>query len=277
VSSLILEQGPARVELEAALGARLASLVVAGHELLVGPEPDPMTWGCYPMAPWAGRVRHGRFCLDGEEHQLPVTLGPHAIHGTAYVVPWRCEPEPLGEDGPGGGARVTLAVELGPDRSWPFPARLEQRVWLTPDRLRLDLRLISLARERGQRMPAMVGWHPWFQRRLGRAEVTLDIEAATMYERDESSIPTGRLVAPPPPPWDDCFTGLRRGPDLRWPDVLELQLRSSCDHWVIYTHPERAICVEPQTAAPDAFNRRPLLLGPGESLDAWFELTWRIL
>ena len=42
----------------------------SGVELLIGrrsarPFGDPMRWGCYPMVPWAGRVRDGRFELDG--------------------------------------------------------------------------------------------------------------------------------------------------------------------------------------------------------------------
>ena len=37
-------------------GARLASLVVAGHERLVTRGDDPLGWGAYPMVPFAGRL-----------------------------------------------------------------------------------------------------------------------------------------------------------------------------------------------------------------------------
>jgi aldose 1-epimerase len=77
---------------------------------------------------------------------------------------------------------------------------------------------------------------------------------ARMYRRDADGIPTGELVAPSPGPWDDCFTGLSRPPRLRWPGAIDLWMETRCDHWVIYDEPAHAICVEPQTGPPDAFN-----------------------
>jgi galactose mutarotase-like enzyme len=67
-----LTAGPVTVRVDRARGARLASLVVHGHELLVQPETgrrgrpsDPLLSGCYPMAPFAGRTRGGRFAWYG--------------------------------------------------------------------------------------------------------------------------------------------------------------------------------------------------------------------
>ena len=31
-------------------------------------------------------------------------------------------------------------------------------------------------------------------------------------------------------------------------------MSSSCDHWVVYDEPEHAVCIEPQSGPPDAFN-----------------------
>jgi aldose 1-epimerase len=42
-------------------GGRIASFVVDGRELLVTSGDAPFWWGCFPMAPFAGRVRRGRF------------------------------------------------------------------------------------------------------------------------------------------------------------------------------------------------------------------------
>ena len=59
----VLENDVARVVVDLEHGGRLASLRVFGRELLVGPPEDPgaadqlIHWGCYPMAPYAGRVR----------------------------------------------------------------------------------------------------------------------------------------------------------------------------------------------------------------------------
>ena len=39
-------------------------------EVLVTEGWGPIRWGCYPMAPFAGRIRDGRFRYAGREHQL---------------------------------------------------------------------------------------------------------------------------------------------------------------------------------------------------------------
>ena len=66
----VLANAEAAVRIEPALGGRIASLVVDGTELLVtgGPDDHPMLWGSFPMVPWAGRIREGRFRFDGREH-----------------------------------------------------------------------------------------------------------------------------------------------------------------------------------------------------------------
>lgn len=272
-----LAAGGATVVIEPASGGRLASLSVHGHELLVGPDdvpepgphgPQPIAWGLYPMAPWAGRIRGGRFTAGGVDHQLPLTLPPHAIHGTAYTSDrWRLvEPPSAGT--------AALAVDLGDP--WPWPARVGQRFELAPDRLRLELTVTNCAAPGSVPMPASLGWHPWFRRRVGGADAELRFEAASMFELDADGIPTGRLVPPPPGPWDDCFTDLAGPPVVTWPGVVELTLVSGCSCWVVYDRPHHALCVEPQTDAPDAANRHPRCeLAPGEALAAWFEIRWR--
>lgn len=250
-------------------GGRLASFVVDGHELLVTEGPSPMGWGSFPMAPYAGRVRDGRFEFRGRLHDLPMLMPPHAIHGTVLERSWRVT-----------GDR-TIATELGP--TWPFAGRAVQRFDLEAGRLtsRLEVRA-------DEPMPASIGWHPWFRRMprpvagtdarptIGPAE--LDLDAGAMYRRDAVGIVTGELVAPPPPgPWDDCFIDLRRSPVVRWPGFLELTIESDCPVYVVYTMPTDALCVEPQTAPPDALNTGPALVEPGHPLVAKMTWAWRSL
>ena len=56
-----LKAGRAHIRLDPAHGGRLASLQIDGREVLVTESDDPRGWGAYPMVPWAGRVRSGRF------------------------------------------------------------------------------------------------------------------------------------------------------------------------------------------------------------------------
>ena len=233
-----LRAGDAAVTIDHEHGGRLSSLVVDGHELLVGPgRPDqaPTSWGCFPLAPFAGRIRDGRFTADGTTVRLPRNMPPHAIHGTTHEQAWE-------RTGPG-----TLATDLGDD--WPWRGRAVQEVLLEPGRLTLILRI-----DAGQHMPVTAGWHPWFQREVGGARASIDLPAERMWRRDEDGIPDGTLVEPPPGPWDDCFTALVGPVVLRWGDILELVVESDCEHVVVYDETPHAVCVEPQSAPPDAHN-----------------------
>ncbi len=259
---MILQADGHRAVFDLANGARLASLQVDGHELLVSHGDDDMRWGSYPMAPWAGRIADGRFTHEGVEHQLPLNLAPHAIHGTAFDSSWSLDND-------------VMTFELGPP--WPFGGRLRQRAELDSEGLTIELLLTAGETS----MPAMVGWHPWFRRTIDGSDVEVSFDASSMFELDASMIPTGRLVKPSPPPWDNTFTDLSDGPRLRWPGVLNIELISDCRYWTVYTEPEHAVCVEPQTAAPDAFNRAggpspatEALLAAGDTLTATFTIRW---
>jgi aldose 1-epimerase len=256
------------IDLEA--GGRLASFVVDGYELLVTEGVGPTAWGSFPMVPYAGRVRDGWFEFRGRRWDLPMHLPPHAIHGTVLDRPWVALDD------------RTITTELGPD--WPFAGRAIQRFDLDAGRLTSRLELHA-----DEPMPASLGWHPWFLRRPRPAtdhavadaapgELELELDAGAMYRRDADGITTDDLIAPPPPgPWDDCFTDLRRSPVLRWPGFLELTVESACPSWVVYTVPTEALCVEPQTAPPDALNSGPALVEPGRPLIAEMVWTWRSL
>ncbi len=256
--AVVLHVGRARCEIDPTHGGRVASLVVDGTEVLVRGDDarrsDPLRWGCYPMAPWAGRVRFGRFRFAGRDHQLECNLPPHAIHGTVLDRPWRT----VFADS----TTVELDIALG--SRWPLGGRAFQRIELRPDRLRCSLAVQAA----DQPMPAQVGWHPWFVK-PDRAELRF----ARMYQRDGDGIPSGVLVTPPEGPWDDCFVEplaplrLVVGP-------VTLTISSDCDHWVVYDEPADATCVEPQSGPPDGFTLRPHVLGPGDTLERWMEIAW---
>lgn len=236
-ASLELKSIGARAILDPAYGGRLASLCIEGVEILVTERGHEMDWGCYVMAPWAGRIRGGRFEWGGSSIQLPQNLPPHALHGTVFGQPWVRQDE------------GTLACSLG--SKWPWTGEVRSHVSLRPDRLiwRVEVHAESDA------FPAVVGWHPWFRRQLSNGSLlALQFAPKAMLVRDPAGIPTGDRVRPTPGPWDDCFVDVERSPTLRWSDGLEVEVSSTCTHWVVYSEPEHAICVEPQSGPPDAFN-----------------------
>jgi len=238
-------------------GGRLASVIVNGRELLVTRNDDPLGWGSYPMAPYAGRVRNGQFTFLGQTYALPIGMPPHAIHGSVFHRRWRAIDD------------RTIETQLGPD--WPFAGRVVQRFDLEPGLLR-----VRMALHADEPMPASIGWHPWFARRPDgdpATDVQLVFDAAAAYAKDADGVASRRRVPIPPGPWDDAFTDLRQPPVLRWPGFLELTIESGCRDWVVYTEPAHALCVEPQTAPPDALNQDPTTVEPGTPLTA--EMTWR--
>lgn len=256
--ALVLEADDVRATVLPDDGGRLGSLVVAGHELLVTGDPGgPIRWGSYPMAPWAGRVAAGRFVFDGVTHQLPLGLPPHAIHGVVYDRPWLV----TGDD--------ELSIEL--DDRWPFRGRVTQRIGLDEDGIELELALHA-----AQPMPAVIGWHPWFRRTLvaGDPAVRLAFQAGSMLARDADGIPTGERVPPTGGPWDDAFTDVAADPVLEWPGRLRLTISSTCAWWVVFTEPEHALCVEPQSGPPDALNGSPEVVVPGQPLTHTMRWSW---
>lgn len=249
--TLTLEDGRLAVVVAPERGGRLLSLRVDGHELLsttdVPGVPDSVTHGCYPMVPWAGRVRDGLVEDGGIEHALPVEADGHALHGLGRDAVWT-----VAEGGDA--TAVDLEVPLG--APWPAEgtARLSYR--LADDALTCRLTWD------GDGPGASLGFHPWFRRRLDDGtEVELDVGLARMLERGSDHLPTGRVVDVGPRPWDDCFV-VDREPVLRWDDRVALRLTADTVWWVVFTEPEHAVCVEPQTAPPDAFGGR----GPAEDL-----------
>ena len=260
-----LTRGGTTVTIDPEAGGRIASIVVDGLELLVTAADQSTGWGCYVMAPFAGRIRDGRFRFNGTTHQLPRNHPPHAIHGTVFEREWKVEDASRTE--------ATLICDLGPD--WPFAGRVTHELTLNDEGL--DLRIEVSADD--QPFPASCGWHPWWRRRLARGgPVELDLDAGSMWLRGPDGIPTGEVVSPPPPgPWDDCMTELRRPAVLRWRGAIELTVTSTCDDLVVFDQPTHAVCVEPQTGPPDALRLTPLLVEPGWPLVAEASFGWRPL
>jgi len=241
-----LGAGAARVVLDEIDGGRIQRLVVDGQDLLVPPELDERHHGAFPMAPWAGRLRHGQFTFDGAEYSMPCNSGPHAIHGIVRDRRWRVEAASR--------RAATLSVAL--DSPWPFGGRVVQHAELTTDSLTLTLEVHAGDRP----MPAVCGWHPWWSRTPTPTAASLELElhADQQYVRDDDGIPTGEIGAIQSPPWDDCFTQLGTpAAVLRWPSTRTVRLETDCSCVVVLTEPEHAVCVEPQSGPPDAFNLDP--------------------
>ena len=251
-----LRNGKASVSVDETHGGRLASLLVHDREILISPNAQDslLSWGCYPMVPYAGRVRSGVVRFNNMDYQLPLTLPPHAAHGTVFDQPWMIT---------GTTERIIeLTTDLG--TRWPFGGSVWQRIELRDDCIQLELRVVA----GDHAMPAQVGWHPWFHKPSHTS-----LKFASMLKRDDAGIATTEQMQTEAVNVDDCFIE-PLAPLSLTVNGVDLVLSSNCSHWVVYDIPNSSICVEPQSGAPNEINDSPVILAPRESLSRWFTIAW---
>jgi aldose 1-epimerase len=75
-----------------------------------------------------------------------------------------------------------------------------------------------------------------------------------MFERGDDYLPTGQLISPTQPPWDDTFTEVIGTPEIVWPEAARLSMEFDSPYLMIYSQDDEGICFEPVTAPPDAQN-----------------------
>ena len=234
-------------------GARIGSLIVGDQEIFItqAENGDPLSWGCYPMVPFAGRVRDASLHFAGEHYSLRQNMAPHAIHGTVFDRSWEVVSSTP--------STTVLETELGPE--WPFKGIVQHRIEVTDNEIALQLTVNAL-----QPMPVQVGWHPWFVK-----PDFSTLHFAAMLLRDSAEISTEQRVPQPTEPVDDCFIDPEKPLTLTIENV-QVTLASDCSHWVLYDAPLNATCVEPQSGPPNSINDGPFELAPNTSMTREFTI-----
>ena len=276
----------------AALRSVKAKIGRAEHELLYGgdgaldPSKLPQGTGSFIMAPWPNRIRDGRLVAKDGEHTLPMNSGVHAIHGLLREREWKVvEKTPT---------RVSLRIAL--EKPWPYMGAVTSTTALNGPALQQTMTVEAAPGEK--EFPAGFGWHPWFKRTLkGEGQVSLQADVDVMWELDAAITPTGRVLTPAivsqlhrgaelaAGSIDGCFR-MRPGQKavLKWPEVTLTMVSSpEVSHLMVYTPKDgTALCVEPQTAAVNAFqlaaqgvqNTGAASAAPGRPLTGWTRWSW---
>lgn len=271
--------GSAELVLAPEMGGSVVSWSIGGQPMFRYANPQATVarmQSCYPLVPFSNRVADGRFQFAGCDYTLPVLLGPWAIHGAGWQLPWTARASSLWLDYPGG----TL---------WPFAFQAEQHFDLTPQGLSVTLRITN--RHSGT-APAAIGLHPFFPR---GPDTQLQVKAAGVWLSNAHKIPE-RLAALPAE-WDfsaarplgdvdidHCFAGWDGTFVVTWPkrrQRLRVSATTPFGHLVVYVpRGQDFIAIEPVSNMNDGLNHMNTtddhgmrILAPGESLSGTINMV----
>ena len=256
MTELLLNTDQATVGVRPALGGITRYRTGTGEaaiDWLVAGGPDGL--GCFPLVPFCGRVREGRFEFNGRRVQLTPSdeAGLHAIHGYGLGPRWRLRQRT--------DSRVVLQM-AAPGTDWPWPFIAEQCIELIGQDL---LIMLTVSNTGDAPMPCGLGIHPYFPRSadmIVQAEVTgrwaLDEEAmAQTFVPGTTALNDGYLL-PEAAALDEVFGGWKGRATLTWPQAdrsLHLSASDGPSNLVVYGPAQsNFVCVEPFTNTPNGFN-----------------------
>ena len=186
---LTLRAGPLEVMLTPAVGGRVARFDrVTGEArapLFVPAAEDDaevLNAGCFPLVPFANRIRGGAFVCDGRAVRLaPNMAGDKSpLHGQGWLAPWRVE------------AADEIYARLSFDHAagewpWDYRARLDYR--LDDDGLEV---MLSCENRSAAPMPCGLGLHPYYP---CDADTRLDTIVQAAWTVDADVLPVARVPA----------------------------------------------------------------------------------
>lgn len=236
-----------RLLISPAEGGRAVSWQVDGHELLARHGSDPVEYGMYPMAPWAGRVRGNMVRTPNGESLLPVNYGTWAIHGTVFTSPARVIDVATDPH------RSSVTAESVLGAPWPWPGVVRMEWILEPERLTTVIEVQAT----DEPFPCVVGWHPWFRREIDGARAVWSMNATSMLRRSDDALPVSLGGVPAAGPFDDAFVVPSRRAVISWPSVLEMSIEGDSEWFVLFDALPDALCIEPQSGPPDGLVDHP--------------------
>ena len=258
------------------IGGGLANFRHRGIDLLrpAGPETlgnaDPFGIACFPMVPFVGRIREGRFGDVVLEPNHPVSAYP--LHGHGWQTNWEVA---------GHQADSCWLSYRHQGGAWPWSYAAKQLYRLSECGLTMLLTVRNLS---DRLMPVGLGQHPYFPRGEG---CRIETELSSVLWPSEDLV--ADEIRPVPADWgfdpvhevglvplDHGFAGWRGAAEIVWDDRparLRVTASASGRFLQIYAPPgEDFFCLEPMSSMPDAVNWKGgaeesglCLLGPGES------------
>ncbi|MFV9474054.1 aldose 1-epimerase [Advenella sp. RU8] len=212
----------------------------------------------FPLVPWAGRIRDGRFEYQGRKVHYPSLKqdSPHSIHGFLRNRPWQVMTHT--------DTRLVLAYTHEPD-DWPFAFKAEQVFELAENNLAIYLNISNTGNES---MPLGMGHHPYFPKnehtrlkaRVGKAwygdqdVMPVKLDEHPLAREMAQGIEIARYAL------DTPFIDWDHEAEISWPDEQRKLLISAgkpFDFLIVYSPAgEPWFCAEPFSNVTDCFNMR---------------------
>ena len=283
--------GGASARLLPAAGGRISALRLVrpegGAVDILHPYPedffDPIRWakgGIYPLMQYSNRIAQATVTVNGEAVALTAhpDAAPHSLHGNAQGLAWQLAQSDA--------SSAVMTVDSLASAAWPWHYTGRMHVELTPDELRVELKLRNVDT---RTMPAGMGLHPYFRH---RPEALIAYRAAAVWPPITEFLP-GAARAPHP---GEIYTPARSLPAGGrtdyvggWDGVasVELQDAAGASTWLkivadpVFSHlvvhrPDNLayLCLEPVSHVADGFNLAARgvadtgarLLAPGETM-----------
>jgi aldose 1-epimerase len=271
-----LRAGSLTLELIPGIGGSVASFRIDGIDLMRPlsvadlANGDVLGVAMFPMLPYANRIRENTFTFEGRTYNFVANNPPekYAVHGTGWHRPWRVERASADS------ADLRLeAVRL--DSVYSYEAA--QVFTLDGAGLTVTMYVTNVGAET---LPFGFGLHPWFER---DDDVTVQFAAKRFYLEEPEGVSGDPISIPPeldfaigralPGGWrNNDYGGWDGRAELRWPRrgvALCILAEHPFSHLMVYADPNRPFfCVEPQTNASGAFNRRGGFDDPREGVIA---------
>jgi aldose 1-epimerase len=279
------EWGAALTRFDVMIGTKKFDILRAAREARAG-VPPALGASCFPMIPYAGRLREGRFEFESRSIQYPLNALPerHSSHGDGFTRSWSLTTL----------ERHRAVLDILPVPSAPIQYHCSQSIELTEDRLEVKLNMRNLE---SRRIPIGVGLHPYF---ANRKSATLRAHLPVLWNWDQELMPTTcepnrrmaefeRGISGAELPIAAQYWGWNGDAQIEWPaERLQVRVltRPQLEHVVIWTPVgEEFFCFEPINHATDSFNvcklhplgMKPVVLNPDESFEQAFTFIVRHL
>jgi len=248
------ECGGALASFETRVDGAVVDILRRADERPTG-RPCALGASSFPLVPYSGRLRDGRFQFDGRDYHYPLNALPesHTSHGDGWTRRWQLVH--LG--------RRAATMSLEPDEAAPLRYRCTQVVSVQEALVRVALTVQNLEE---RRMPFGIGLHPYF---ANRALAIIKARLPTRWRWDHELMPLctepnqmaasfqhGQRASTLPvaceyAEWNGVAT-------IEWPTLrvrVDLRTTPPLRHVVMWMPDgETFFCFEPVSHATDALN-----------------------